>query len=216
MHIPLIPIPRHDPARDDGRAGRRGRGLGRRRGLTATLSDLDPLHQTLVALCLLAQVVVLDAVGHRLPLEKLRDLAKVLGVLQELVLEDLLLRVGPGVEELALVVLAHGVEDEAVVVLELAAALLGREEQGRDHRVGVHFLVLHLLFLKSEMRKKTFIKNCPLVPILLIKILARKARYPRILAYILLDSCHSVHFFQCQGKVKVWGGQICTLNMGHI
>ena len=58
--------------------------------------------------------------------------------------ENLLLRVGPHVDKLALVVEEERVWGEAVGVDELSPPLLGRQQRRWDHSVRVHFLLLHL------------------------------------------------------------------------
>ena len=75
-------------------------------------------------LCLLAEVIVLDTLGDRLPLQERGYLAKVLGVEEELLLEDVLLGIGPRVDKLPLLVFSQRVEDQTIVVFKLAVSLV--------------------------------------------------------------------------------------------
>ena len=65
---------------------------------------LESLHELFVVLGLFGEVVVLDAVADRLPLNVRRDQPKVLRVQKELLFELLLLVLRPHVQELPLVV----------------------------------------------------------------------------------------------------------------
>ena len=77
-------------------------------------------------------VVVLHAVTGGLALQVLRDHPEVLGVLQELLLEDGLLRVRPHVLQPVVIVLLERVEDETVVAGELALLLLVGQQVRND------------------------------------------------------------------------------------
>jgi hypothetical protein len=123
---------------------------GRLRGsaTSATTADLGAPQLLLVVHSLLGQVVVLHAVAHRFSLEVLGNHAKVLGVLQKLLLEDILLGVRPHVLELSVIKLSERVEDEAVVACKLSAPFLVGEEYRWDNCIRVHLLILILKITK--------------------------------------------------------------------
>lgn len=105
-------------------------------------------EQLLVPLCLLTEIVVVHAVGDRLAFQVRRDHPKVLGMLQILLLEQLLLAGRPHVKELAALVLCLHVDHVAVVVAVDNAAPTRVQEYGRDDRVAPHLLVLQSLLLE--------------------------------------------------------------------
>ena len=86
--------------RTGGSRGRGGRRSSRLAALPAPYFDLA--DDLLVVDLLFAHVVVLHAIRDRLALEVLGDLAELFGVEDVLLLEDVLLRVGPRVEEFPL------------------------------------------------------------------------------------------------------------------
>ena len=90
------------------------------------------------------QALLTNPTAHLLRQKRCDD-TKVLGVLEVLLLEDLLLLVGPVRGVVLLLVDSHGVFQEAVVVQEAYATLPGVQHHRWDDRQHAHLLVFLLL-----------------------------------------------------------------------
>lgn len=76
------------------------------------------LERALQVKLMLAQIIELDTVALRLPLEEGLDLAEIFGVDHELLKEDGLLAVTPHIPPLPLALSRHDILDEAVARTE--------------------------------------------------------------------------------------------------